>query len=99
MGHEITTQVKPKAVVVFSAHWQAAPNKLMINVAEDADIIYDFYGFPAHYYQQKYPNKGSREVAGQVVGKLKSAGIDVEEVERGLDHGVWAGFMAGECLS
>jgi 4,5-DOPA dioxygenase extradiol len=48
VGREITTKVKPKAVVVFSAHWQDGPNKIKINVAEQTDIIYDFYGFPPH---------------------------------------------------
>ena len=33
VGREITTNVKPKAVVVFSAHWQGGPNKIKINVA------------------------------------------------------------------
>ncbi|CRG84345.1 4,5-DOPA dioxygenase extradiol-like protein [Talaromyces islandicus] len=94
IGHEITTKVKPKAVVVFSAHWQSSPNKLEINVAEQVDIIYDFYGFPAHFYEHEYPNKGSREVAEKVIEKLGTAGIEVDRVERGLDHGVWAGFMA-----
>ena len=96
VGREITTKVKPKAVVVFSAHWQGEPNKVQINVAENADIIYDFYGFPPHYYEYKYPNKGSREVAENVIEKLSTAGIGVDRVERGLDHGVWVGFVAGE---
>ena len=96
VGREITTKVKPKAVVVFSAHWQASPNKIQINVAEQTDIIYDFYGFPSHYYEKKFPNKGSREVAEQVIGKLSAASIEVERVERGLDHGVWAGFIVGK---
>lgn len=95
VGQEITKIVKPKAVVVFSAHWQDSPNKIKINVAEQTDIIYDFYGFPPHYYQYKYPNKGSPEVAEKVIEKLSTAGIEVERVKRGLDHGVWAGFMVG----
>jgi aromatic ring-opening dioxygenase catalytic subunit (LigB family) len=45
VGLEITNKVKPKAVVVFSAHWQDGPNKISINVAEKTDLIYDFYGF------------------------------------------------------
>jgi len=96
VGREITTKVKPKAVVVFSAHWQDSPNKVSINVDEKADLIYDFYGFPPHYYEYDYPNKGSPEVAKKVIGKLEDAGIEVEGVTRGLDHGVWAGFMVGE---
>jgi 4,5-DOPA dioxygenase extradiol len=95
VGQEITTQVKPRAVVVFSAHWQDGPNKIMINVAEQTDIIYDFYGFPPHYYEYEYPNKGSPEVAETVIEKLAVAGIEVERVKRGLDHGVWAGFIVG----
>jgi 4,5-DOPA dioxygenase extradiol len=95
IGDEITTKVKPKAVVVFSAHWAGGLNTLKINVAEKPDLIYDFYGFPKHYYEYDYPNRGSSEVAEMVIDKLIGAGIDVERVERGLDHGVWAGFMVG----
>ena len=95
VGREITRRVKPKAVVVFSAHWQDGPNKLMINAAEKTDIIYDFYGFPKHYYDYEYPNKGSSPVAERVIGKLEGAGIEIERVKRGLDHGVWVGFIAG----
>ncbi|OIW28158.1 Extradiol aromatic ring-opening dioxygenase [Coniochaeta ligniaria NRRL 30616] len=93
VGREITTRVKPKAVVVFSAHWQAGPTKLQINAAEETDLIYDFHGFPPHYYKYHYPNRGSPEVADKVVEKLAATDIEVEKVKRGLDHGVWAGFM------
>jgi hypothetical protein len=95
VGQEITTKVKPKAVVVFSAHWQGSPTKILINSAEKTDLIYDFYGFPPHYYKYDYPNTGSPSVAEEIVEKLEEAGIEVERVKRGLDHGVWAGFMAG----
>ncbi|KAJ5606696.1 aromatic ring-opening dioxygenase LigB subunit [Penicillium lagena] len=94
IGREITTKVKPKAVVVFSAHWQASPSRIEINVDEDTNIIYDFYGFPPHYYQYDYPNKGSPEIANKVARKLEGAGIEVDRVRRGLDHGVWVGFIA-----
>lgn len=99
IGLEITTKVKPKAVVVFSAHWQDNPNTIKINVAEKTDIIYDFYGFPPHYYEYKFPNKGSPEVAERVIEKLAVAGIEVERVQRGLDHGIWAGFIVGRLES
>jgi len=95
VGREITKKVKPKAVVVFSAHWQDGPNKVKINVAEQTDQIYDFYGFPPHYYENKYPYKGSPEVAEKVIEKLAVAGVEAERVERGLDHGVWVGFIVG----
>ncbi|EHL00849.1 LigB subunit of an aromatic-ring-opening dioxygenase LigAB [Glarea lozoyensis ATCC 20868] len=93
IGREITTQVKPKAIVVFSAHWQEGPSRIKINAAEQTDIIYDFYGFPPHYYEYKFPNKGSPALAQKVVDRLGAVGIEVEKVQRGLDHGVWAGFI------
>ncbi|GAW14651.1 hypothetical protein ANO14919_040540 [Xylariales sp. No.14919] len=93
-GAEITTRVKPKAMVVFSAHWQDGLSKVGVNAAETTDLIYDFHGFPPHYYEYEFPNKGSPEVAEKVVQKLAGAGIQVEKVARGLDHGVWVGFLA-----
>ncbi|KAJ5358177.1 hypothetical protein N7541_005335 [Penicillium brevicompactum] len=92
IGREITTKVKPRAVVVFSAHWQAGRDTIQVNTAEMTDLIYDFYGFPSHYYKEKYPNVGSKEVANKVLDSLKEAGIAAEGVKRGLDHGVWASF-------
>ncbi|KAL1863637.1 hypothetical protein Plec18167_000733 [Paecilomyces lecythidis] len=92
LGREITTKVKPRAVVVFSAHWQAGRDTIQVNTAEITDLIYDFYGFPSHYYKEKFPNVGSKEIAQKVMDALRDAGIKAEGVKRGLDHGVWAGF-------
>lgn len=111
IGREITTKVKPRAVVVFSAHWQAGRETIQVNTAEKTDLIYEyvqnefhccseltkssFYGFPSHYYKEKYPNVGSPEVAHKVLDLLKEAAIEAEGVKRGLDHGVWASFKCG----
>lgn len=92
IGREITQKVKPKAVVVFSAHWQGYRDTIEVNTAESQGLIYDYYGFPAHYYEFQYPNKGSPELAEKVLGLLKDAGIKAEGVRRGLDHGVFAPF-------
>lgn len=59
--------------------------------------MYSFYGFPDHYYDEKYPNVGSKEVSHKVLDYLKEAGIDAKGVKRGLDHGVWASFKCGTC--
>lgn len=97
IGKEIITKVKPKAIVVFSAHWQAAAgSKVEVNTAESTDLIYDYYGFPDHYYKHKYPNVGSKELAEKVLGLLKEAGIESEGVRRGLDHGVFAPFTCSK---
>lgn len=41
IGKEITQKVKPKAVVVFSAHWQAKPDLIQVNNALMTDLIYE----------------------------------------------------------
>ncbi|KAH0846881.1 4,5-DOPA dioxygenase extradiol-like protein [Fonsecaea pedrosoi] len=93
IGREITQQVKPSAIVVFSAHWQAdRPNTIEVNVAEDEPLLYDFYGFPRSYYQEKFPNKGSAKLAQQVIDALSEHGIKTQKAERGLDHGVFVPF-------
>jgi 4,5-DOPA dioxygenase extradiol len=93
MGKEITEKVKPKAIVVFSAHWQAErPNTIEVNVSEQEPLLYDFYGFPKHFYSEKFPNNGSTEVAERVIELLGEAGIQTQKEERGLDHGVFVPF-------
>lgn len=54
-----------------------------------------FYGFPDHYYQAKYPNKGDAQLASRIMVMLSEAGIASRGVSRGLDHGVWSGFTVG----
>jgi 4,5-DOPA dioxygenase extradiol len=63
-----------------------------VNTNEHAALIYDFYGFPGHYYKQKYPNRGSLEIAEKVMGLLREKGIKVSGADRGLDHGIWVPF-------
>jgi hypothetical protein len=45
IGKEITTKVKPRAVVVFSAHWQAGRDSIQVNTAENTDLIYEYVLF------------------------------------------------------
>ncbi|KAF3490701.1 extradiol ring-cleavage dioxygenase [Arthroderma uncinatum] len=92
IGREITGKVKPRAVVVFSAHWQGKSDTILVNTAEATELIYDFYGFPPHYYKEKYPHAGSKEIAEKVISLIHSAGMKAEGVTRGLDHGVWVSF-------
>ncbi|RFU32601.1 hypothetical protein B7463_g3719, partial [Scytalidium lignicola] len=92
IGKEITEKVKPKAIVAFSAHWQAEPNVVEVNTAEDTPLIYDFYGFPSHYYKAQFPNKGSKEIGEKVLKSLANAGIMAKPTKRGLDHGIWVCF-------
>ncbi len=57
IGKEITTKVKPEAVVVFSAHWQAAErNKIEVNTKEITPLIYESV-FPV---PQRFQNLGEQ---------------------------------------
>ncbi|KAI5809901.1 catalytic LigB subunit of aromatic ring-opening dioxygenase family protein [Peziza echinospora] len=94
-GKGVGVGVGAKGVVVFSAHWQAGKRRVEVNVGEGDGLIYDFYGFPDHYYKEKYPHRGSKALAETVLGLLEKAGIEAEGVKRDIDHGVWAGF---KCL-
>ncbi|KAF5024107.1 hypothetical protein F66182_3851 [Fusarium sp. NRRL 66182] len=94
-GKEITQNVKPKAVVVFSAHWMGEANIIHVNNAVDTDLIYDFYGFPDHFYKAEYPSKGNPELASKIMVMLSEAGIQSYGMKRGLDHGVFSGFNVG----
>lgn len=42
IGAEITGKVKPRAVVVFSAHWQGKKDTVLVNTAEMTDLIYEY---------------------------------------------------------
>jgi aromatic ring-opening dioxygenase catalytic subunit (LigB family) len=46
IGLEITQKVKPKAIVVFSAHWEAGPRDIQVNTAVTTDLIYEFVSTP-----------------------------------------------------
>ncbi|PKU75022.1 4,5-DOPA dioxygenase extradiol [Dendrobium catenatum] len=83
-------QVTPKAILVISAHWETTePAVNIINGVNDT--IYDFYNFPKHLYELKYPAPGAPELAKRVKELLQEAGYNSveEDKSRGLDHGAW----------
>lgn len=82
----------PRAILMISAHWEALPASLGATTSEP--LIYDFYGFPAHYYQQKYPAPGAPELARQVRALLSTSGPVRDEPKRGLDHGAYVPLVA-----
>ena len=79
---------RPTAVLVVSAHWEDAP--LALGATEPRPLVYDFWGFPEHYYDVRYPAPGAPQLAERVRGLLQSAGTPVQNVpDRGLDHGAY----------
>jgi 4,5-DOPA dioxygenase extradiol len=79
---------KPKAVLMVSAHWEAAP--LAIGATTTVPLVYDFWGFPERYYQVTYPAPGAPRLAEDVRKLLRAAGTPVQDDPgRGLDHGAY----------
>ncbi|MEF2966711.1 class III extradiol ring-cleavage dioxygenase [Paenibacillus sp. M1] len=81
--------VKPKGIVIFSAHWESAVQQ--VSSVETYETIYDFYGFPDEMYRMTYPAPGDAALSRQVSAMLDGAGIpNRPDTGRGLDHGAWA---------
>ncbi len=79
----------PKAIVLFSAHWEQMTQT--VSSAVDYDTIYDFSGFQPELYRMTYPAKGDAELSGEVSALFEQHGFQcVTDDQRGLDHGAWA---------
>ncbi len=79
---------KPKAILVISAHWNAASPT--VSAAKQPRTIHDFSGFPEKLYQLGYPALGAPELSDRVVSLLNNAGIPSHShPSRGFDHGAW----------
>lgn len=79
---------KPTAVLMISAHWEDAP--VALGATDTIPLVYDFWGFPQHYYEVRYPAPGAPELAGKVRKLVRGPGTPVQNVpDRGLDHGAY----------
>lgn len=86
---DIGEKIKPKAIVIFTAHWES--DVISISYTDGVyETIYDFYGFPDELYAIRYPAKGSTQIAQLVKERFQKQGIPVQfNTTRGLDHGSW----------
>ncbi|MEU9099613.1 class III extradiol ring-cleavage dioxygenase [Streptomyces sp. NPDC048361] len=79
---------RPTSILMVSAHWEEAP--LALGATETVPLVYDFWGFPEHYYQVRYAAPGAPELADAVRKLLRAPGVPVQDVpDRGLDHGAY----------
>jgi aromatic ring-opening dioxygenase catalytic subunit (LigB family) len=79
---------KPKALLVISAHWEAAVPT--VTATATPSLIYDYGGFPPHTYQLTWPAAGAPELATRTQALLNQAGIEAtQDDSRGFDHGVF----------
>lgn len=79
---------KPAAILVISAHWEAA--RPTLTAAAHPPLIYDYYGFPDEAYSITYPCPGHPVLAEAVKGQLCAAGLEATlDDSRGFDHGLF----------
>ncbi|MGW0598565.1 dioxygenase family protein [Streptomyces sp. NPDC002776] len=79
---------RPKAILMVSAHWEEAP--LALGAVQPVPLVYDFWGFPEHYYRVTYDAPGAPALAESVRKLLRAPGMPVQDIpDRGLDHGAY----------
>jgi 4,5-DOPA dioxygenase extradiol len=76
---------RPESILMVSAHWENAP--VSVSATRTVPLVYDFWGFPRHYYQVTYPAPGAPSLARSVASLL--GGSVYEQSDRGLDHGAY----------
>ena len=84
----VTLPRTPKAILMVSAHW-LEPH-VAVTSGVQPELIYDYYGFPPHTYELKYPAPGAPALAAEIVQTLSAAGIaSAMDAQRGFDHGMF----------
>lgn len=78
----------PSAILVVSAHWEAAPLTIGATDAR-TPLTYDFWGFPDGYYDVTYDAPGAPELAADVEKLLRTAETVHHDADRRLDHGAY----------
>ena len=78
----------PEAILIISAHWEAAPLTIGSTTAE-TPLTYDFWGFPEHYYDVTYDAPGAPALAARVEALMADAEPVAHDPDRRLDHGAY----------
>jgi 4,5-DOPA dioxygenase extradiol len=78
----------PKAILVVSAHWEAAPLTIGSTTTE-TPLTYDFWGFPEHYYDVTYDAPGAPGLAATVEKLMPDGDPVAHDPDRRLDHGAY----------
>lgn len=83
---------RPRSILMISAHWEQRP--VTLAATQTVPLVYDFYGFPQKYYEQKYPAPGAPELAARVRTLVGLSQPIADEPTRGLDHGAYVPLVA-----
>jgi 4,5-DOPA dioxygenase extradiol len=79
---------RPTAILIVSAHWEAAPLSLS-NPAAGTPLVYDFSGFPERFYRMTYATPDATAFAARVAALMPDTEPVHVHPRRGLDHGAW----------
>jgi 4,5-DOPA dioxygenase extradiol len=79
--------VKPKAILIVSAHWEAEPITLSSPIS-GTPLVYDFSGFDRKFYEMTYNSPDASELAAKVAALMPMT-ESIAQSNRGLDHGAW----------
>ena len=78
----------PRAIVMVTAHWETEVFEIAAGSAPE--LIYDYWGFPAHTYELTHRAPGDPALATEIDALLTAAGIAHRvDPTRGWDHGVF----------
>jgi aromatic ring-opening dioxygenase catalytic subunit (LigB family) len=87
-----TLPARPKAFLVITGHWEEQVPT--VSTAAAPPMLFDYYGFPPHTYDLKYPAPGAPDLAEKVRALLTRAEIaTATDSRRGFDHGVFVPFL------
>jgi 4,5-DOPA dioxygenase extradiol len=83
---------EPRAIVIASAHFDT--DRPAVVADAHPGMIYDFGGSNPELFRMVYPAPGAPDLAAQVTGLLRDAGLAPALVTgHGYDHGVWVPLM------
>ena len=81
--------VKPRAILVVSAHWEEKDFAVMAGLFPP--MVYDFSGFPPETYAVRYLAPGAPALAKTAAALIKARGLAAHlDEKRGFDHGAYA---------
>ncbi|KAG5634973.1 hypothetical protein H0H81_000173 [Sphagnurus paluster] len=111
-GPALLKKYQPKAIVVFSAHWETAKTLQVTDYGDENPLLFDYYGFQPSMYQLKFKSRGDSKLSQRLVDLYRGAGRSARTTTKleargedgrgfagpGLDHGVFIPFrlMFGE---
>lgn len=79
---------RPRAVLVFSAHWTDAP--AAIGTVTPRPLLHDYTGFPRELHALRYDAPVASELAARVASLVPAMQRDAA---RPWDHGVWVPLL------